>query len=391
MIRDQYLNDLKENLSSLNPQELNDVVDYFTEYFEEQDDDAKVIAELGDPWEAAQEILKNMEREETSQADTKTSYSSDFGQETFKEEFRKEFDKETFKEAFKKDFHQNFQNHFKETFQKNFLKNFIKNFNFSVNVQESDQFVKVTSLPLEDLSRIHLDLENDNLSIKLSPLNHARLTYTIDIADKNQSLPYLFKDGKLSLYSNEKLYIRKIDLELPQDPFLLEISGNLEDVNLNIEKLTVDDLSLSSEDCNLSFTALQIKNVMLQMDNCNLSLDSSKLGQVTMNAEDCNLSILSCQLDKMELEAEDCKLTSHRNQIISSLHVQAEDSNLTHEMDRQEVSNYQISAEDSTVNLATDLVGQSQKTGDTFYFNTVQERSNTVIRFTCQDSTLTIL
>ena len=62
MKREDYLLELKNNLGSLSPQEVQDVLDYFTEYFEEKNDDEKVIAELGSPLEAAREILKNMEK-----------------------------------------------------------------------------------------------------------------------------------------------------------------------------------------------------------------------------------------------------------------------------------------------------------------------------------------
>lgn len=56
MTREEYLNQLKNCLNSLTCDELNEALQYYSDYFEESNDDQKVIAELGTPEELAKTI-----------------------------------------------------------------------------------------------------------------------------------------------------------------------------------------------------------------------------------------------------------------------------------------------------------------------------------------------
>lgn len=56
--RESYLKQLEWSISALPLDEKNEAMDYYTQYFEDADDDQKVISELGAPEKLAEEILQ---------------------------------------------------------------------------------------------------------------------------------------------------------------------------------------------------------------------------------------------------------------------------------------------------------------------------------------------
>lgn len=58
MSREEYLAELKFKLSSLSQDELNEAMQYYSDYFDEADDDEKVMAELGSPEELSKVIVE---------------------------------------------------------------------------------------------------------------------------------------------------------------------------------------------------------------------------------------------------------------------------------------------------------------------------------------------
>lgn len=60
MTRAEYLNQLEQALTQLHPSARQEALDYFNEYFDEKGDDQTAIAELGNPQEAAMEIIANL-------------------------------------------------------------------------------------------------------------------------------------------------------------------------------------------------------------------------------------------------------------------------------------------------------------------------------------------
>lgn len=58
MTREEYLNELKSSLLSLSQDEQAEAIQYYSDYFEEADDDQKVIGELGSPEELAKTITE---------------------------------------------------------------------------------------------------------------------------------------------------------------------------------------------------------------------------------------------------------------------------------------------------------------------------------------------
>lgn len=62
MSRDEYLNQLNKYLRKLPRQDYKDAMEYFTEYFQETDEEgaAELMKELGTPKEAARELMSNL-------------------------------------------------------------------------------------------------------------------------------------------------------------------------------------------------------------------------------------------------------------------------------------------------------------------------------------------
>ena len=56
MTRDEYMTALKNNIQSLTVDEQNEALQYYSDYFDDADDDAKVMEELGTPEEVAKVI-----------------------------------------------------------------------------------------------------------------------------------------------------------------------------------------------------------------------------------------------------------------------------------------------------------------------------------------------
>ena len=86
MTKEEYLNQLKMHLDALTQDELNEALQYYSDYFEEANDDQKVINELGTPEELAKIIIEKFanvpvktekETEETSQEEKKNDYEQE--------------------------------------------------------------------------------------------------------------------------------------------------------------------------------------------------------------------------------------------------------------------------------------------------------------------------
>lgn len=79
MTREEYLNELKSSIMSLSTDEQAEALQYYSDYFDEADDDEKVIRELGTPSELAKTII---EKFANALVDTKNGNNSDNSSET---------------------------------------------------------------------------------------------------------------------------------------------------------------------------------------------------------------------------------------------------------------------------------------------------------------------
>lgn len=82
MSKEEYLNQLKNNLLSLTTDEQNEALQYYSDYFDEANDDEKVIQELGTPEDLAKVIIEKfanalVDTEKKNEKESKTD-SKDF-------------------------------------------------------------------------------------------------------------------------------------------------------------------------------------------------------------------------------------------------------------------------------------------------------------------------
>ena len=77
MTREEYLNELKSSIMSLTADEQAEAIQYYSDYFDEADDDEKVMRELGTPEELAKTII---EKFANALVDTKKSGEGDSGE-----------------------------------------------------------------------------------------------------------------------------------------------------------------------------------------------------------------------------------------------------------------------------------------------------------------------
>ena len=72
MTRQEYMTQLEKHLKHLPKEDFQDTLDYFNEYFDDAADEQEAIRELGNPREAAREILTNLYDKEKSEDQPKT-------------------------------------------------------------------------------------------------------------------------------------------------------------------------------------------------------------------------------------------------------------------------------------------------------------------------------
>ena len=86
MTREEYLNELKSSIMSLTTDEQAEAIQYYSDYFEEADDDEKVMRELGSPEELAKTIIEKFANAlvDTKSAGERTS-DDDTSQEKYSE------------------------------------------------------------------------------------------------------------------------------------------------------------------------------------------------------------------------------------------------------------------------------------------------------------------
>jgi len=98
MTRGTYLRDLKKNLSSLSDAEIADAIAYYSNYFDDANDDQKVINELGTPAELAAEIIERSKKHIAEIKAEEESQNSETGnEEPVSDALYYEYDREVIK------------------------------------------------------------------------------------------------------------------------------------------------------------------------------------------------------------------------------------------------------------------------------------------------------
>lgn len=97
MTREEYLAELKLELSSLSQDELTEALQYYSDYFEEADDDQKVIAELGTPKELSKVIVEKFANVLVKKEDAKSKEENSASNNNTSDALYFEFDKKKVK------------------------------------------------------------------------------------------------------------------------------------------------------------------------------------------------------------------------------------------------------------------------------------------------------
>jgi hypothetical protein len=97
MTREEYLAELKLKLSSLSQDELNEAMQYYSDYFDEANDDEKVMAELGSPEELSKVIVEKFANVLVKKEDAKSKEENSASNNNTSDALYFEFDKKKVK------------------------------------------------------------------------------------------------------------------------------------------------------------------------------------------------------------------------------------------------------------------------------------------------------
>ena len=366
MTRSDYLNQLKNYLTGLTEEELEDALDYFEEYFADRNNDEEAIQDLGNPKEAAEEILRNLGKD-NEQAASQQKADDNYA-----------------------DLGTNIRNAVHQYLHSSFLKNFFNDTNVSININGKQDTVQTEPIPLLHLEHIQLEIGDTNLIIHQTDIDLPQLLFEIEKGHTDTNLPYCFEHGKLVLREIDSSFIEKMIIELPHAYHLKEISGTLEDANASMKEISMTHLSLRSEDTNLTLSQLEISELTLHLEDSNLSFIGSQVTDCQLEAEDSNLTLQNCQFQQANLLIEDSNLNTSKNNIAHTMNIELTDSHLTLERGSETKENFSIESTDSILQLADDLQGNTQCTGNTTIFQTNYDHSPANLTIHCEDSYVTI-
>lgn len=355
MTRTEYLHQLEELLFSLTEQEKQDVLDYFVEYFEERDNDAQSIEDLGSPEEAAREILLNLQIEQDNHFENRKEKMTD--------DIRQHFDKETFKTHFKEEFQKNFTENFKETF----LSHFLKNFTFTSSNRKS---IEKGPIVLEPFNKLKVDVEDSNLTILSTNQETPFLTYKLFEDAPETQLQFTLENGLLTL-SDIDTDIVQVTLFIPENLVIEQMEVRAEDSNLKLNGLTINDSKIVAEDTNVTVHHSSFNKASIEMNDCNWTIKDTTLSAASIELADCNLTISQCQFfNLVEFDLQDCNLVLKD--------IKLEDLNLD------------IEIEDGFVNLPTSLQPILQRREDEVSLTQTKEAAPGTLKISGEDCILTI-
>lgn len=364
MTRNEYLNQLKIHLTSLSEQELEDVLDYFEEYFADRGDDIKAIQELGAPKDAANEILRNLGKEQES-------------------------DKQNEEDVSYTDLGANIRNAVHQYLNSSFLKKILKDTDVSININGKSDTIQTEPVKLPHLQHIQLNINDTNLIVSQTETDTPQLRFEVEKEQADIALPYHFENGKLLIQCDDT--IEKIIIELPSSYVLQQMTATLEDANASIKGIKITTLSVQAEDTNLAFSHLEIAQLIAHLEDSNLSLVGSHVTNGRLKAERSNLTIHSNQFNQISFLTNDSNLTLSKNDIIHLIQIEMEDSHLTIERGEETNVNYSIESIDSTLHFADDLRGDTHFKGDTTSFHTHYDNCSATLTIQCEDSYVTIV
>lgn len=349
MTRAEYLNQLEQALAQLHPSARQEALDYFNEYFDEKGDDQTAIAELGNPQEAAKEIIANLPEDalitEKDQASPHSSKPFDFNF-----DFDFQFDWE----------------------------NFFNNFKHSAYQARESIELKARVEELPDFSNLLISLEDQALSVQTYDGETVLLHNPVSEDGSYQAFDYqLVQD---SLYLTSK----------PSPNHLYFSNQQTSSAILKIPKklLPLTSLNLKTRDSSLSMADVHSQVSVLHLEDSTLTLSGGQLTEVTLEASDAVINLTSLSLANVGIDLEDCIWNLKGCDLTGRISCQAEDSILTVKL-TEDIS-IDITEEDSSLKLPKDKGFTMMKEDDITHLSYKQENSPTQLVIHCEDCRLTI-
>lgn len=369
MTRTEYLNQLEQALTQLHPSAKQEALDYFNEYFDEKGDDQTAIAELGNPQEAAKEIIANLPEDalitEKDQASPHSSKPFDFNF-----DFDFQFDWE------------NFFNNFKHS---------------AYQARERIELTaKIEELP--EFSNLQISLEDQALSVQTYDGETVLLYNPVSEDGNYQAFDYQLVQDSLYLTSKPSpnhLYFSNNQassaiLKIPKKLLpLTNLNLNTRDSSLTMVDVQVSEqMFVNAADSSLTMTGVHSQKSTLDLEDTSLVLSGGQLRDLTLKASDSIITLTSLNLSHASLELEDCVWKLNEFTLENSLNCKAEDAILTFKP-TTDIS-IDITEEDSILKLPKDKAFTMMKEDDITHLSYKQENSPAQLVIHCQDCQLTL-
>lgn len=369
MTRAEYLNQLEQALTQLHPSAKQEALDYFNEYFDEKGDDQTAIAELGNPQEAAKEIIANLPedaliaKEDQGASQSAKAFDFDF-------DFDFQFDWDGFFKHFK---HSAFQSR-----------------------ERMELKAKIEELP--EFSNLQISLEDQALSVQTYDGETVLLHNPVSEDGNYQAFDYQLVQDSLYLTSKPSpnhLYFSNNQassaiLKIPKKLMpLANLNLNTRDSSLTMVDVQVSEqLVLKATDTSLTMSDLQSPLASLQLEDTTLSISGGQSRDLTLKASDSIITLTSLNLSHASIELEDCVWKLNEFALENSLNCKAEDTILTFKP-TTDIS-IDITEEDSSLKLPRDKAFTIMKEDDITHLSYRQENSPAQLVIHCQDCRLTV-
>ncbi|MGV3078624.1 DUF4097 family beta strand repeat-containing protein [Streptococcus sp. 32226D021BW] len=369
MTRAEYLNQLEQALAQLHPSAKQEALDYFNEYFDEKGDDQTAIAELGNPQEAAKEIIANLPEDALiTKKDQGASQSA------------KPFD-------FDFDFDFQFD-----------WENFFNNFKHSAYQarERIELTAKIEELP--EFLNLQISLEDQALSVQTYDGETVLLHNPVSEDGNYQAFDYQLVQDSLYLTSNPSpnhLFFSNNQtssaiLKIPKKLLpLTNLNLHTRDSSLTMVNMQVSEqMFINAADSSLTMTGVHSQKSTLDLEDTSLVLSGGQLRDLTLEASDTVITLTSLNLANATIRVEDCIWNLKECDLNGKLSCHAEDSVLTFKPNID--ISIDITEEDSSLKLPKDKAFTMMKEDDITHLSYRQENSPAQLVIHCQDCQLTI-
>ncbi|MCQ8261760.1 DUF4097 family beta strand repeat-containing protein [Streptococcus suis] len=369
MTRAEYLTQLEQALSQLHPSARQEALDYFNEYFDEKGDDQTAIAELGNPQEAAKEIIANLPEDALiAKEDQGASQSAKVFDFDFDFDFQFDWD------------------------------GFFNNFKHSAYQARERMELKAKSEELPEFSNLQILLEDQALHVQVYDGETVLLHNPVSDDGNYQAFDYQLVQDSLYLtskpspnhlcFSNNQA--SSAILKIPKKLLpLTNLNLHTRDSSLTMVNMQASEqLVVNAADSSLTMTGVHSQKSTLDLEDTSLVLSGGQSRDLTLKASDSIITLTSLNLSHASIELEDCVWKLNGFALENSLNCKAEDTILTFKPSAD--ISLDIWEEDSSLKLPKDKAFTMMKEDDITHLSYRQENSPAQLVIHCQDCRLTV-